>query len=94
MIVTLAGELVAGVYDVVQVPDVSVQDDVPNTPPVLPSLQVTTPVGMFCEFDVSVTVAVNVSALPDAYDAGFGDIVTVVGASRLEVKTNVPEFVV
>jgi hypothetical protein len=49
---------------------------------------------MFCEFDVSVTVAVNVSVLPDTYDAGFGDIVTDVGVSRLEVKTNVPEFVV
>ncbi len=84
----------AGVYDVVHVPDVSVQEDVPNTPPILPSLQVTAPVGIFCEFDVSITVAVNVSVLPDMYDAGFGDTVTDVGASRLEVKTNVPEFVV
>lgn len=65
VIVTLSGELVAGVYDVVQVPDVSVQEDLPNTPPVLPSLQVTTPVGIFCEFDVSVTVAVTVTCPPD-----------------------------
>lgn len=86
--------MVAGVYDVVHVPDVSVQEDVPNTPPTLPSLHVTNPVGVFCEFDVSVTVTVNVSVLPDAYDAGFGDIVDVVGDCALDVNDNVPEFVV
>ena len=80
-------------YDVVQTPDVSGHDAVSNTPPALPSLQVTVPVGIFCEFDVSVTVAVNDSVCPDAYDAGFGDTVTDVGESRLDVKTSVPEFV-
>ena len=94
VIVTSSGELVAGVYDVVHVPDVSVQEDVPNNPPTLPSLHVTNPVGVFCEFDVSATVTVNVSVLPDAYDAGFGDIVDVVGDSALDVNDNVPEFVV
>lgn len=91
---TLLGELVDGVYDVVQVPDASVQEGVPKTPPVFPSLHVTDPVGVFCEFVVSVIVAVNVNVLPDTYDAGFGDIVTDMGESRLDVKTDVPEFAV
>ena len=93
MIVTSLGELVDGVYDVVQTPDASGQDTISKTPPTLPSLQVTVPVGMFCEFDVSVTVAVNVSVCPDTYDAGFGDTATDTGESRLDVKTNVPEFI-
>ena len=92
--VTSSGELVAGVYDVVHVPDVSVQEDVPNTPPTFPSLHVTTPVGVFCEFDVSATVTVNVNVSPDVYDAGFGDIVDVVGDNVLDVNDSVPEFVV
>ena len=81
-------------YDVVHVPDSNVQEDVPNTPPTLPSLQVTSPVGVFCEFDVSATVTVNVSVSPDTYDAGFGDIVDVVGDNPFDVNDTVPEFVV
>ena len=92
--VTSSGELISGVYEVVHVPDDNVQEGVPNTPPTLPSLQVTNPVGVFCEFDVSATVTVNVSVSPDTYDAGFGDIVTVVGDSAFDVNSNVPEFVV
>ena len=90
----MLGELVDGVYDAVQVPDANVQDDELNVPPTFPSPQVIVPVGIFCEFTVSVTVAVNVSIFPAAYDAGFGDTVTDVEESEFVVKIDVPEFVV
>ena len=86
--------MVDGVYDVVHVPDASVQEDELNAPPTLPSPQVIVPVGVVGELDVSATVTVNVSGVPDTYDAGFGVTVTDVEESKLDVKMDVPEFAV
>ncbi len=94
MIVTVLGELVDGIYVVLHVPDDKLQEDELNVPPTFPSLQVIVPVGVFCEFVVSVTVAVNVSVSPGEYADGFGDTVTDVGESEFVVRINVPEFVV
>jgi len=65
-----------GVYDVVHVPDDKLQEGEPNTPPAFPSLQVIVPVGIFCEFDVSATVAVNVMAVPITKDGELEVTVT------------------
>ena len=53
------------VYVVLHTPDDKLQEDEPNVPPVLPSLQDIVPVGIFCEFVVSVTVAVIVTCIPE-----------------------------
>lgn len=49
------------VYVMLHTPDDKLQEDELNVPPIFPSLQVTVPVGIFCEFDVSVIVAVIVT---------------------------------
>lgn len=77
-----------------QIPDASVQEGELNVPPIFPSPHVIVPVGVVGEFDESVTVTVNVSVIPDTYDAGFGDTVTDVEESELVVKIDVPEFAV
>jgi hypothetical protein len=82
------------VYDVVHVLDASVQEEELNVPPVFPSPQVIVPVGVVGELDVSVTVTVNVSAVPATYDAGFGVTVTDTGESELGAKEDVPELAV
>jgi hypothetical protein len=53
------------VYVALHVPDDKLQEDELNVPPTFPSLQVIVPVGVFCEFVVSVTVAVTVTCPPD-----------------------------
>jgi hypothetical protein len=49
-----------------------------NEPPAPPSLHVMEPVGEDGDEEVSATVAVNVTGLDAAAEAGFGDIVKVV----------------
>ena len=49
------------VYVMLHTPDCKLQEDELNIPPVLPSSHVIVPVGMFCDTDVSVTVAVIVT---------------------------------
>ena len=49
------------VYVTLHTPDCKLQEDELNIPPVLPSAQVMVPVGIFCDIDVSVTVAVIVT---------------------------------
>jgi hypothetical protein len=63
-------------------------------PPAPPSLHETEPDGDDGEEKVSVTVAVNVTALDAAVEAGFGDTAAVVGCSGgLEtVRDEVPEL--
>ncbi len=73
------GALEGGVYDVVQMPDDNVHADELNEPPVFPSLHDTIPLGVVGEFDVSVTVEVNVIAFPGVKDAEFGVMTTDVG---------------
>lgn len=53
------------VYVILHTPDDKLQEGELSIPPMLPSLQVMIPVGMFCEFVVSVTVAVIVACPPD-----------------------------
>lgn len=53
------------VYVTLHTPDCKLQEDELNIPPVLPSSQVMVPVGIFCDTDVSVTVAVIVTCPPD-----------------------------
>jgi hypothetical protein len=75
MVIVLGG-FAGGVYVTVHVPDASVHVDELNVPPKFPSLQIIVPVGIFWESAGSATVAVNVTAVPDTYVAGFGDTVT------------------
>jgi len=77
MIITLLGELADGVYDVVHVPADKVQEDELNVPPTFPSPQAIVPVGIFCEFVVSITVAVTVTCPPE-------DIVDVVDVTKID----------
>jgi hypothetical protein len=53
------------VYMTLHVPDAKVQEDELNVPPTLPSFQVIVPVGVFCVFVGSVTVAVTVIWAPE-----------------------------
>ena len=53
------------VYVALHVLEDRLQEDELNVPPTFPSLQVIVPVGVFCEFVVSVTVAVTVTCPPD-----------------------------
>ena len=62
------------VYVTLHAPDDKLHEDELNVPPMFPSLQVTAPVGIFCEFDVSVIVAVTVTCPPE--DMVDGDDVT------------------
>jgi len=63
------------VYVMLHVPDDKLQEDEPNMPPALPSLHVIVPVGTFCEFNVSATVAVIVTCPPDDM-VDCGDVIT------------------
>jgi hypothetical protein len=91
------GALVDGVYDVVHVPDTSIHGDELKIPPVFPSFQVTLPVGVVGELELSITVTVNVSAVPTTYDAGFGvtltDVVWDAFTVAFTVRLDVPELV-
>ena len=82
-----------GVYDVVHMPDDKVHVDELNEPPAFPSLQDTVPLGVVGEFDVSVTVEVNVIAFPGTKDAEFGVMTTDVGCIVSIESDNVPELV-
>ena len=62
------------VYVTLHTPDDKLQEDELNIPPMFPSLHVIVPVGIFCEFDVSVIVAVTVTCPPE--DMVDGDDVT------------------
>jgi len=65
-----------GVYDVVHIPADNVHVVELNNPPALPSLHVIVPVGTFCEFAVSATVAVSVMAVPTTKDGELEVMVT------------------
>ena len=93
MIVIEFGELDDGVYVVVHVPDDKVHADELNVPPAFPSLHDTIPLGDVGELDVSVTVVVNVTAVPGTKDAEFGDTLTDVGCIVSTESDNVPELV-
>ena len=64
-----------------------------NEPPAPPSLHDTEPVGEVGEFDVSVTVALNIMAVPDTKVPEFGVIATVVVCADDIASDAVPELV-
>ena len=61
-----------------QPPDDSVHEDGLNVPPVFPSLHDTVPVVIVVEFEVSITVTVNLPELPEDIVKIFGEIDRVV----------------
>ena len=82
------------VYEVVQLPDTNIQDDGPNAPPALLSLQDTVPVGIVGELEVSLTVTVSVTDDPGFAVCEFEDMVTdveseVLGADVLLLSVNI-----
>ena len=83
------GEFVEAVYDVAQLPDDKVHELGLNDPPEPPSFQVTAPVGVVGELDVSFTFTTNV--IGPTYVAGFG--VTVVVVPWITVNDDVPKLV-
>ena len=64
MIVAAVGEFRAGVYDVVQVPDASVQEAGLNVPPALPLVHDIVPFGVIGKLVVSATCTTNETELP------------------------------
>jgi len=61
VITTLLGEVADVVYVTLHVLDDKVQEDELNVPPAFPAFQVTVPVGVVGELEVSVTVAVRIT---------------------------------
>jgi hypothetical protein len=82
-----------GVYDVVHVFVDKVHVDELNDPPAFPSPQDTVPVGVVGEFDVSVTVTVNVTAVPGTKGPEFGVTITDVVCTAATASDNVEELV-
>ncbi len=89
---TAPEEVVPEVYDVVQLPDDSIQEGGWNVPPLLPSLHVTLPIRLVGEAELSATVTVNVTSVPEFTVDGFGVTVVLVEWSST-VNDDVPELV-
>jgi len=82
-----------GVYDVVHVPADKVHVSELNEPPALPSLHDTIPSGVVDEVDVSVTVEVNIIAVPDVKETEFGLMITDVECIVTTARDSIEELV-
>jgi hypothetical protein len=88
------GALADGVYDVVHVLDDKIHGDELKVPPVFPSFQVTFPVGVVGELELSITVTVNGIAIPDTRGEEFGDIIIEVVSNETTVSESGTEIII